>query len=110
MLYCTVPHCTVLYCTVLYRIVLPQVMFARVNSPMLAQRVPSVLKALQYSKWATAVAAEAVGLTTNSTPRVESECFPWGFCCRVQGCDMVCAGVKALQTPSYKAVHCWWWC
>jgi hypothetical protein len=32
-----------------------------------------VLKALQYSKWASAVAAEAVGLTTNSTPRVESE-------------------------------------
>lgn len=70
-LYSTMPYCSPhLIITTCHT----QVMFARVNSPMLAQRVPSVLKALQYSKWATAVAAEAVGLTTNSTPRVESEC------------------------------------
>lgn len=47
-----------------------QVMFARVNSPMVEARVPSVLKALKYSQWALAVASEAVGLTDNFTARV----------------------------------------
>jgi len=51
-------------------------MFARVNSPMVVQRVPSVLKALQYSQWAMAVAAEAVGLVDTPTARVAGG--PWG--------------------------------
>lgn len=50
-----------------------QVLFARVNSPMLAQRVPSVLKALKYSEWALAVASEAVGLSDNFTQRVSGK-------------------------------------
>ncbi|WIA42667.1 hypothetical protein OEZ86_008629 [Tetradesmus obliquus] len=47
-----------------------EVMFVRVSSGLLAQRVPMAIKALKYSQWAADVAAAAAGLQHNLTARV----------------------------------------
>jgi hypothetical protein len=59
-------------------LLLLQVMFVRVSSGLLSQRVPMAVKALKYSQWAADVAAAAAGLQHNLTARVSGVCV--GVC------------------------------
>ncbi|KAF6262624.1 hypothetical protein COO60DRAFT_600618 [Scenedesmus sp. NREL 46B-D3] len=52
-----------------------EVMFVRVSSTLLAQRVPMAVKALKYSQWTADVAAAAAGLQHNLTARVSDNAY-----------------------------------
>lgn len=47
-----------------------EVMFVRVNTPLLEQQIPMAMKAVKYSIWAADVAAAAAELPHNLTARV----------------------------------------
>jgi hypothetical protein len=73
-----------------------QVVFAPVNSAMLAQRVPAAVKALKYSQWAVDVVAQAAGVHDNSTARVSGACAgARAACARV-----CCGGGRVLRVAS----------